>query len=822
MRFSVQEISRITQAEIHGYEDLDKLCTKVSIDSRSADLDENSLFVALTGLHRDGHHFLTNAIEKGIRVCLVERLPAEVHEQVTYLQVPNTLQALQDLSKAHRKLFKGQLIGITGSNGKTIVKEWLHHVLSPWKSVHRSPRSYNSQIGVPLSILSIDPERHQLSIIEAGISLPGEMEKLEHIIKPSFGIFTFLGDAHAAGFDSKKHKLEEKCTLFNEAKIVVSCADDLNVSDYLKEQNAELISWSADPNSNVENQVRYETLPSGGSQLHLTWKKNTLTFSIPYSDPASLMNASHVAFAALELGCPVEVVIQRMESLPHIEMRLEQKNGIHGSTLISDVYSLDMASLRIALDWMQKRHIGQGRTAILSTLAEQNTNPVEQWSSIGSMLEKSGINRLFLIGDFNKETLKVLNAFELQHFQTTDDFLSALPRQSFFNETILLKGARAFAFERIEAALSEKVHGTRLEINLNAMGDNLDFFKRQLNPETLTMAMVKAYGYGSGGHEVAHFLEQKGVNYLAVAYMDEGVDLRERGVHIPIMVMNTDLQNLDKILAHRLEPVVFSQSCLMDLEDQLRTRSDAVVNIHLELNTGMERLGFDEGELEEAIEKIKNMSQVQVKSVFSHLASSDDSAQDDFTRGQISAFETMFEELEKALGYPVIKHMTNTSGILRFPEAQFDMVRLGIGLYGVDSSGVYPDELQVVSTWRTSISQIREVRAGKGIGYGQHDAAHHDRQIAVLAIGYADGFSRKLSQGKWQVSIRGNKAPIVGNVCMDMCMVDVTGLECAVGDEVVLFGDDPPVEDMAKVLETIPYEIFTSVSHRVKRIFREE
>ena len=822
MHFSIKEISEATGAEVHGQSTPDLYCTKVSIDSRSADLDKNSLFVALSGLHRDGHDYLDKAISKGVRTCLVEQLPENLQKDVAFLKVDNTLQALQSLAAKHRAKFSGDLVGITGSNGKTIVKEWLHHVLSAWKKVHRSPRSYNSQIGVPLSVLTIQSDKHHVSIIEAGISLPNEMEKLEHIIKPDVGIFTFLGDAHAAGFDSKEHKLKEKCVLFKGADKVICSEQDQRVLDYLQDQNVELVPWSVDSNSEIQNQVVYKNLSDGRSTLSLTWKGNALTFSIPYSDPASLMNASHVAFTALELGCPAELVAQRLETLPHIEMRLEQKNGIHGSTLISDVYSLDMASLRIALDWMQKRHIGQGRTAILSTLAEQNADPVEQWNRIGAMLVKSGINRLFLVGDFNAETLSILDDFEVHHFNMTEDLLADLPRLSFYNETILLKGSRAFAFERVESALSEKVHGTHLEINLNAMGDNLDFFKRQLKPETRTMAMVKAYGYGSGGHEVAHFLEQKGVNYLAVAYMDEGVDLRERGVQIPIMVMNTDFQNLDKILAHNLEPVVFSQSCLLDMEDELRTRPDATVKIHLELNTGMERLGFDGSELEEALKKIKNMTQIQVKSVFSHLASSDDHAQDDFTKRQISDFENRSKLLEAKLGQKVIKHMTNTSGILRFPEAQFDMVRLGIGLYGVDSSGVYPDELQVVSTWRTSISQIREVPAGKGIGYGQYDAANHERQIAVLAIGYADGFSRKLSQGKWQVSIHGNKAPIVGNVCMDMCMVDVTGLNCAVGDEVILFGDAPTVEEMAEVLGTIPYEIFTSVSHRVKRIFREE
>lgn len=790
MQYSIQQIAEIVGGEILNSQASDALIEHILLDSRQVAFPLTSLFVALPGRHRDGHEFIEDLREAGVRNFLVSKPPAPNSELRTqnFLLVPDTLVALQALAAHHRQQFDIHVIGITGSNGKTVVKEWLFQLLREDYHIVRSPKSYNSQIGVPLSVLQMAPQ-HELAIFEAGISQKGEMGKLATIIRPTIGVFTNLGEAHSEGFSSMEEKRMEKWKLFDGVETVLSPE-----------------SFDSNPQMTIH------------SRKSKAW----------------LENAKTCASVLRHLGYSDEVIFERLSRLEPVAMRLELKEAINGCTLVNDSYNSDLTSLRIALEFLRQQAQNPKRTVVLSDILQSGKSPKELYAQVADLLMEKKVDRLIGIGS-EVSVLDELLPSEIEKifFENTDSFFLAYPNLVFQNETILLKGARDFGFEKIAERLSAKVHQTVLEVNLTALLNNLRVYQSYLRPGTKLMAMVKADAYGSGSVQVSKLLEFQQVAYLAVAYADEGVELREAGIQLPIMVLNPEEATFDSLLRFRLEPEIYSLDLLIRFLDFLRLnppkKDKSKVAIHLNLDTGMHRLGFDEDDLDLLINLIANHeSQIFIKSIFTHLAASEASDHDEFSKKQIEQFETMFERLENALGYSPKRHVLNSSGILRFPEKQMDMVRLGIGLYGIDSSEVVQRKLRPVNTLRATVSQVKKIAKGETVGYGRRGKAEHEMSIATITIGYADGLLRRLGNGNYHVLIRGQKAPLFGAVCMDMSMVDVSYIPgVQAGDEVIVFGESQdgqqlPVEEMAKSLDTIPYEVFTSVSERVKRIYVQE
>lgn len=756
---------------------------------------------------------------------LVDRLPENYESlDASWVVVEDVLKALQSLAAFHRQQFRYAVAAITGSNGKTMVKEWLYQVVHRQYNTIRSPRSYNSQIGVPISVLQMEGH-HELAIFEAGISQAGEMHRLQEIIRPDIGIFTNIGDAHASGFESQEQKIREKLMLFRHAKTLVACTDHpllkKELQNFARANDIKLIGWSAKSDRNAG--VHFEVVKQQDHTiLQLKGSYRETEMSIPFTDDASIENACHVWLASRELNISEENIQLAFQRLTPIEMRLNQKAAFNNCNLISDFYNADLTSVSIALNWADRQHRGQNKTIVLSDIEQSDLEPKILYAQINQMLEQHHYGRLIGIGDTISAHAELFTMPDKQFYPATDDFLQALDDVAFENETILLKGGRRFEFEKIEKRLQRQVHNTLLEINMNALQHNLNFFKQQLKPDARMMVMVKAYSYGSGGHEIAHFLQFHGVQYLAVAYADEGVSLRKDGIKLPIMVMNADADSFNIMIQHQLEPEIFSPNSLNQLLEVLHQSEGASCKIHIELNSGMNRLGFDEADIDVLCCLLEAHPQIVVESVFSHLASSDIPDARNYTLEQIHRFNAMYDTLCNRLNIKPLKHILNTTGILHFPEAQYDMVRLGIGLYGIDPSGQFQHQLEQIGTLWSTISQIREVEALDGVGYGKHSPSKTERRIAVVAIGYADGLSRGLGQGKGYFVINGKPAPIVGNICMDMTMCDVTDITCREGDPVQVFGNDPSIQHLSQVLHTIPYEILTSVSQRVKRVFTEE
>ena len=805
------------------------------VDSRKIIFPKTTLFFALRGARRDGHEYIQEAYDKGVRHFVIcRRIDTTNFVGADFFLVPSSLKALQILASIHRAGFDYPVIGITGSNGKTIVKEWLYQLLNPDYNIVRSPRSYNSQIGVPLSVWQMTAE-HTLAIFEAGISTSREMPALAGVIQPTIGILTSIGEAHNGGFVDIKQKILEKLQLFAICKYLIYCRESIDdhmdieeIKSNLFQQNITLFSWSRETNATLK--VLAEMKSENTTQVFFTYKNNNYSISIPFTDKASLDNAITCICTLFLLEIPFETIQERISQVQPLEMRLQLKKGINNCHVLNDSYSNDLSSLSIALDYLQQQAGNNPTTVIISDIPQSGMHEEVLYHVVANELEQRNIHRLIGIGKSISEHQAVFDESvpERSFYLTTDDFLNeytgkSLAERKFQNEYILLKGARIFSFERINNWLEQKVHQTVMEINLTAMVHNLKEYQQKLLPSTKLMAMVKAFSYGSGSVEVARLLQFYKVDYLAVAYADEGVELRLGGITLPIMVMNVDEAGFDALLEHNLEPEIYSFSIYHSFHEYLLKQGITKFPVHIKLNTGMNRLGFDTNEVETLGKQLARHNTMLVKSVFSHLVGSESAEFDDFTQHQASLFETAVGTLQTYLNYSFIKHIANSSGIFRHPDLQYDMVRLGIGLYGVDSAGGNDINLIPVATLKSTIAQIRNVKEGETVSYNRRGVLKRDSIIATIRIGYADGYSRRLGNGIGSVYINGQLAPVVGTVCMDMLMIDITDIpKVKEGDSVELFGTNLPIQQVAKWSETIPYEVMTGISQRVKRVYVEE
>jgi Alr-MurF fusion protein len=797
----------------------------VLIDSRKLVFPETTLFFALKGKRHNGHLFIKELYEKGVRSFVItEEVDVKKYPDAFFFQVPDVLRGLQDLAAFHRKQYPDlKVIGITGSNGKTIIKEWLYQLLKDDFNIVRSPKSYNSQLGVPLSILLIRPE-HTLAIIEAGISNKNEMEHLERVIQPNWGVFTVLGDAHAEGFEgSNQKKMIEKALLFNHATKLFFNADNAIVVNAMSRFSLKKHRiWSTRLDTAQLKIVKTEKIDGKYTKITASNRESTQEIEIPFTDKASIDNACLCWLILQQMNYTPDVIAKRMKTLEPVEMRLELKAGINGCLVVNDAYNADLTSLQIGLDFINQQSRQLGKTVILSDFLQSGQSAEVLFQKIGDLMLEKGVSKIIGIGD----NVKVLNNGKFPNatfFKTTDAFLEALNNADFNNEIILLKGARTYEFERIAERLAMKAHKTVLEINLNALVHNLQVFSKALKPNVKMMAMVKASAYGQGSDEVARLLEFHNVDYLAVAYADEGIDLRNKGVKMPIMVMNPEEASFDAMKRFDLEPEIYSLKLLNQYVDFTKGFAETTFKIHLKLDTGMHRLGFEKADIQQVIGILKQNKNIEIVSIFTHLAASEAKQHDDFTKQQVELFTAIFSEITEGVGYKPMRHILNSSGILRHPQYQFEMVRLGIGLYGIDGSGDFQDKLQIVQTLKAAISQIKNVPHDETVGYSRKGTLERDSRIATLSIGYADGLLRGAGNGRFSVLLHGKRAPTVGNICMDMTMVDVTDIpEANEGDEVEIFGTNIPNQELAAALDTIPYEIFTNISERVKRVYFQE
>ncbi|MEX1002533.1 MAG: alanine racemase [Crocinitomicaceae bacterium] len=761
LNFSIQEICEIlgVSTPLHNLS-TDFVIQNVVIDSRSPRITAKSVFVALSGMKNDGHNYREEFWEKGGKIAIVKE--KQQKSEGLEIQVDNTLAALQKLAIAHRNKFNYPVIGITGSNGKTITKEWLYHLTKNDFNVVRSPKSYNSQVGVALSVLAMT-SHHNLAIFEAGISEPGEMEILKSMIQPTIGVFTGLGDAHDAAFESREQKRKEKFKLF----------------------------------SAVEKLINVEELEQ-------------IDFFLPFHEKASIANATTAYHTAIYLGLNKEEVKAKLQSLPTISMRLEQLQGKNNCLLLNDAYTADIAGLEIALRHLN--HVAEERKKVLIlSLSDEQLKLTEE----DAFLELFGtleLSDIVFIG--SKNVLKQAN-IPCKYYKTVEDYLEYVI--DFHSSAILFKGSRENSLERLVHYYSQKTHVTQLQINFSAMRHNLNFFKSQLSPEVKMMVMVKAQSYGTGLVEISKFLEGEGVDYLGVAYADEGVQLRKAGIHLPIIVMNPEKAAFEDIIDYKLEPSLYSMNILNAFIHYLILKQKTAYPIHIKIDTGMNRLGFIQSELNELMDMLQAQPEVFVKTVFSHLAVSEEVSERSFNYKQMRTFEIMTGEMIEKMGYTFDRHLANSSAVLNFKNTHFDMVRLGIGIYGLVPG--QKKTLENVLTFVTEISQIKVLKEGDSLGYGRGFIASEMTTVGIIPVGYADGLRRGLSKGNWEVIIHGEKARVLGNICMDMCMVDITKIEAGVGDKVQIFGEENPIFEMAKNLYTIPYEIISSISSRVHRVY---
>lgn len=795
-------------------EDIQYLLT----DSRKALSSSKSLFFAIKGVRNDGHDHIASAYDQGVRQFVVEKkIEAKNYPLANIIKVASGVKGLQALATHHRTQFTYPVIGITGSNGKTIVKEWLYQMLSSTFNCVKNPGSYNSQIGVPLSVWQMN-NQHELGIFEAGISQPGEMELLQKIIQPSIGIFTNLGSAHDEGFESTRDKLTEKLHLFSKSTTLIYCSDYEQIADIIlksKGPDQEWIGWGQKTGSNVLLKFIND------ENVHISSKYGDISLRLPFDDFASKENLLHCIVTLLFLGLSETAIQERIDQIHSIPMRLELKQGINQCQIVDDTYNNDLGGIQIGLDFLHGLN-AQKKTLILSDVLQSGLTLEELSLQIILLLKENGIQKFVGVGFGFHSQQKLFEDLTLtkKFYLTTEDFINDTDWNQFSNEAILVKGARVFQFERVVQMLQKKIHGTVMEINLDAMVHNLNFFRSLLKPDVKLMVMVKAFAYGSGSNEIANLLQYHRVDYLGVAYVDEGVELRNNHIRVPIMVMNPTETGFSIMLDRDLEPEIYSLGLLSSLAKFLNGRE---LKIHLKIDTGMHRLGLAGEDISDAIEILKKNQNIKIASIFSHLAGADDGTLDDFTNEQAKKFEVGYEKLCSALDILPLMHLLNSSGILRFTGYQYDMVRLGIGLYGIDPARVLQSQLRPVATLKTVVSQIKKVNKGETIGYGRKWEANEPMVIATIAIGYADGYSRAFGNGNGQVVVRGKKAAVVGNVCMDMTMVDITGIaNVQEGDEVIVFGNEMPIQQLAAKIDTIPYEILTNTSERVKRVFHAE
>ncbi len=823
--YSLKKISEIVHGKLSGNDAIMGI-TELLIDSRQLITADKTLFFALQSARNDGHKYIADLYEKGVRAFVVSHLPKENYTDAGLIVVKSPLKALQQLAAYHRAQFDIPVVGITGSNGKTIVKEWLAQLLSPDFRIVRSPRSYNSQVGVPLSAWQMS-DQHQLGIFEAGISEPDEMMPLQDVIRPTIGVFTNIGQAHDENFINRMQKVGEKMNLFTKAEHLVYCIDYPDIQQVIIKssltEKVKLFTWSRKDKDAV---LFVESVKRKKNNCEITclYEGQSNKYVIPFLDDASVENAVHCICVGLLMKLDPTVIAERLLTLNTVAMRLEIKSGINNCTIINDYYNSDVNALSIALDVMNQQRQHKGRTLILSDILQSGRNEYDLYKDIAQLLEQKNVSMLIGIGPAISRQAKHFT-MESYFYPNVGEFLAHFPFSKFNNQTILLKGARAFEFEQISKEIQEKAHETVLEVNFNNLVSNLNYYRSKIKPETKLMVMVKAFGYGSGNYEVSNIMQFRRVDYLTVAFADEGVELRRLGINLPIMVMSPEVNSYDNIIKYHLEPEVFSFRNLSMIEsamENLALPEAHPLNIHIKLDTGMHRLGFAQSEIPELIDRIKANPQLHVASVFSHLATADNPAEDEFTLSQIHCFEKGSQMIVDAFPYKVLRHILNTAGISRFTQYQFDMVRLGIGLYGVPTCDVDKDALQNVVSLKTTINQIKDVPAGDSIGYNRHGRAEHDMRIGIVPIGYADGLSRLLGNGNGKFYVNGQQVPIVGDICMDMCMIDITGVEANEGDTVVVFDAEHSIFDIAKACHTIPYEIMTGVSQRVKRVYFQE
>lgn len=794
-------------------------------DSRTLVSPHGTLFFAIPTKRNSGCRYIDGLYQSGVRQFVV---PADCDldlPEANIWRVDDVLAALQRLAAHHRAQFSYPVVGITGSNGKTIVKDWIVQLLSPDRRLVSSPKSYNSQIGVPLSVWQMEAG-HEMAVFEAGISETGEMARLQKIIQPTIGIFTNVGQAHDENFLTRQQKVAEKLQLFTHCEVLIYSTDHKDIHSVLSDiesfRHINRFTWG----TSADNAVRLlsATVGDRSTTLSIAHADDTFSVVIPFVDRASQQNVMHCITLMLYLGYSPADITARCAKLTPVEMRLEMNEGINNCLLINDSYSLDLNSLSIALDFLQHEHQHFNKTLIISDFLQTGVPDSELYSQVAQLIAQRGITRLIGVGPALCHNKSCFADVEALFYPSTEQMLHDCDFNRFQNEAILLKGARMFEFEKVAKLLQRKSHETIMEVNLDAMIHNLNFYRSRINPGTKLMAMVKASSYGAGKVEVASALQFNHVDYLTVAYADEGVELRRNGIHLPIMVMNPEEASFDDIVKYRLEPDIYSFRILELFSQRVRLYGERMA-IHVEFDTGMHRLGFSGDDVPALAERLNALKDVlQVRSIFSHLACSEDAAMDDFTRGQISRFRTWSDSLDAAIDHtePILHHILNSSGITRFPEAQMDMVRLGIGLYGVAPEPAVQAQLRQVSRLVTRISQIKAIPAGDSVGYNRRWIAERPSRIAIVPIGYADGLSRHLGYGHGRVSILGHEAPIIGSICMDMCFVDVTDIACAEGDPAVLFGEGDLLQRNADAAGTIPYEMLTAVSPRVKRVYFQE
>ena len=815
--YTVQELCKVINGAFllqEGHANIEHL----AFDTRRLQQPATSLFFAIRTEQNNGHNFLTAAYRKGVRNFVVsENVHTNLFPQSNIIKVDYVLSALQQIAAHHRKQFNYPVIGITGSNGKTIVKEWLYQLLQDDFNIVRSPKSFNSQIGVALSVWLMNQD-NELGLFEAGISKPAEMEQLKAMIQPTIGVITNLGEAHDEGFISRDQKLLEKLKLFDDAEIIIGPIDLLKG----KFDSNKIFTWGYQHDADLFVTNIHRSAHSSG--ITAKYLGNEISIEIPFTDDASIENGISCLGVLLQLGIEVATIKQRFTHLHSVDMRLQLMHGINECLVVNDSYSADTVSLKIALDFMQQQSSGLKRTAILSDFFETGRTKEDLYAIIARLLKEHKIEKLVTVGKEMGEWVPALvDNIEVRSFATVDDLLLDFRSSLFFKEIILIKGARKFGFERIVQLFEKKMHQTVLEINLNALAHNLKEYKSILDPSTKIMAMVKAFAYGSGGAEIASVLQYHNIDYLGVAYADEGVELIKAGINIPVMVMNAEESSFQSIVDYNLQPVIYSFDLLAKFQAYLEQQAMAEYPVHIEIETGMNRLGFALTELKELGKKLATGNSFHVESVFSHLAASEEEAQDDFTLIQAKRFEEACSILKQDISFSFLRHISNSAAIVRHPGLQLDMVRLGIGLYGIEIDHKKLLDLDAVATLRSTIAQLKHVKAGESISYNRRGVVHRDSLIATIRVGYADGYSRQFGNGKGKMLINGKLAPVIGTICMDMTMVDVTDIPgVKEGEEVIIFGPALDVKKVASWINTIPYEIMTGVSQRVKRIYFHE
>lgn len=814
--YTLEQIADIVQLKLGGKGNSE--IRHFLTDSRNLQSPEDTLFVALKTARNNGHNYIPLLIEAGVRTFLIKENEVDISvyrdNGLSFLISPDPLKTIQQLAAYHRQRYNIPIIGITGSNGKTVVKEWLYQLLKNEYAICRSPKSFNSQIGVPLSVLNLN-ESHTLGIFEAGISKPGEMDLLASIIRPTIGVFTSIGSAHDEGFENTDQKISEKLKLLlGSEKVIINGIQKSAVKDSVSSR-AIFISEYPDADYKINSSDR---------KIELKSSSKSFNFETPFTDAASVLNASTCALLMVELGYKEELIRQRMSVLQSVALRLEIKKGINQSFVINDYYNSDLDSLKIALNYLKQQSRGNKRVVVISDIEQSGIPPQTLYRHVAELFALNKIDSIIGIGkeiSAHKPLFKADSLF----FEDTASFNSRfkLIDYRFSNASILLKGARSFGFENISKLLQLKSHDTVFEVNLNKLTDNVNYYRSIVSQEVKLMCMVKAMGYGSGSSEVARTLQHMGVNYLAVAYADEGVELRESGITLPIMVMSPEEEAFEDMIHHNLEPEIYSFKVLNAFVKKLDAHGvTEAYPVHLKIDTGMHRLGFEEKDLKSLLLQIKDLPQLKIKSVFSHLSGSDNPDLDSFTEQQINFFENIATCIEKELGYTMIKHICNSSAITRFKKAHYDMVRLGIGMYGIGVNKQEQVKLENVGILKTTISQIKQITAGETVGYNRSGKIEKPTTIATIPIGYADGFSRLLGNGRHGVYINNTFCKTVANVCMDMCMIDVTGIKCEEGDEVIVFKNVEQINALATALNSIPYEVLTNVSARVKRIYIQE